>query len=516
MPANVLFVTLDQFRGDSLSYLGHPVVRTPVIDGLCGKGVCFSRHWSVTAPCGPSRASLYTGTYLHHHRSVLNGTPLDARFTNVALEARKAGYDPVLFGYTDTSVDPRTVEPNDPRLCTYEGVLPGFRPVVHDPFEAGSLEWGKWLAHRGYDVPSNPHELYRPDLNFPGASDHASSWAPTLFGPDDTESAFMTEQVIDWLGDHGGDRPWFVHVSYIRPHPPYRNPAGCHDLYSADDLPPLCGHATRDAERDVHPLNSAMLMVPPIMGPDDERERRQLRATYHGMQSEVDHQLGRLLGYLDGTGLADDTLIVLTSDHGEMGGDHWAFQKGGYWDESFHVPLVIVDPGPAADASRGRVVDAPTESVDVAPTILDLLGCEIPLQTDGRSLREWLHNAEHATPAHWREEAHFEWDFRNPAAQLAETFFGIPSAHCSLTVLRDDTTKYVHFAAGDEVLPPLLFDLEVDPDQLVNVAPDSAYRERRLDAVERLLEWRMRFSEATLDNHLLTPAGLVVHRDDWR
>src|SRR6266700_1072324 len=126
---NVLFVTADQWRGDSLSCAGHPVVRTPNLDRLAASGARFARHFAQAAPCGPSRASLYTGMYLMNHRSVLNGTPLDARHDNVALMARRLGYEPALFGYTDTSIDPRTVAAGDPRLFRYEGVLPGFDPV---------------------------------------------------------------------------------------------------------------------------------------------------------------------------------------------------------------------------------------------------------------------------------------------------------------------------------------------------------------------------------------------------
>src|SRR5690606_26370824 len=102
---------------------GHPLVRTPTFDALAARGVRFARHWANTAPCGPSRATLHTGMYAQNHRSVLNGTPLDARFTTSALEARRAGYAPILFGYTDTSPDPRGLAADDPRLRTYEGVL---------------------------------------------------------------------------------------------------------------------------------------------------------------------------------------------------------------------------------------------------------------------------------------------------------------------------------------------------------------------------------------------------------
>ena len=130
---NVLFVTVDQWRGDCLGAAGHPVVRTPNLDRLAAGGVSFRRHFAQAAPCGPSRASLYTGMYLMNHRSVLNGTPLDARHTNVALVARRLGYEPALFGYTDTSVDPRTVAPDDPRLRSLRGRAPGLRSGVRPP-----------------------------------------------------------------------------------------------------------------------------------------------------------------------------------------------------------------------------------------------------------------------------------------------------------------------------------------------------------------------------------------------
>ena len=124
---NVLLITADQWRGDSLSMLGHPCAKTPNLDALAADGVCFTRHYGQTAPCGPARASLYTGLYMMNHRVVVNGTPLDQRHTNVALEARRAGYEPTLFGYTDQSVDPRTVPTGDARLLSYQGVLPGFQ-----------------------------------------------------------------------------------------------------------------------------------------------------------------------------------------------------------------------------------------------------------------------------------------------------------------------------------------------------------------------------------------------------
>jgi arylsulfatase A-like enzyme len=177
-----------------------------------------------------------------------------------------------------------------------------------------------------------------------------------------------------------------------------------------------------------------------------------------------------------------------------MGGDHWLFEKLGYWDESYHVPLVVRDPDAAADGTRGSAVGAFTESVDVAATILEWLGLEIPLQVDGWPLTSFLRDG--AAPEHWRTEAHFEWDFRNPLNRFAETFLGIPMEHCSLSVLRGERSKYVQFSAEMAKLPPLWFDLAEDPAQLHDLAAAP---------------------ERTLSGHMLTSsAGLVSYRDPWR
>jgi arylsulfatase A-like enzyme len=536
MPAarNVLFITLDQWRGDCLSALGHPLVQTPTLDALASRGVLFANHWANAAPCGPSRACLYTGTYQHRNRSLLNGTPLDARFTNVALIARAMGYDPVLFGYTDTSVDPRTVPPGDPRLFSYEGVLPGFRALIEDPWEQGSPAWGLWLAERGFDVPLNPHELYEPIKGFPGADRHGSTWAPARFPVELSQTSFVRSAVVDYL-EQKGDDPFFVHASFIRPHPPRRNPLGYHDLYAADDVGPFTGGATPEEEAAIHPFAAMVTAgVPVISAPRDDGERRQIRATYYGAQREVDDGLAPLFSYLESSGLADSTLVVLTSDHGEMGGDHWLLEKLGYWDESYHVPLIVVDPRRSADRTRGQVVDAVTESVDVLPTICGYLGAEVPLQADGWSLAPFLETG--APPEYWRDTAHFEWAFSDPVNRFAERAFGLPMSHCSLAVSRGPRYKYVQFGAASDLLPPLLFDLDEDPGQTHNllaglvgdagsgkgtgngkVPAGSEVLEAAWSASQELLHWHMRTAERTLSGSFLHPTkGLVEARDTWR
>lgn len=505
---NVLYITVDQWRGDCLSAAGHAVVQTPNLDRLAARGVRFANHWSVAAPCGPSRASLHTGLYPMNHGSVANGTPLNDRFTNIAREARTAGYDPVLFGYTDTSVDPRTVtDPDDPRLRDYEGVLPGFTPEV--VLTSRDLSpWAAWLMAQGIEVPANPRDLYLPVEGYRGADDHQPSWTPTRFQAEHSETAFLTAEVMTWLDGRAGEA-WFAHVSYIRPHPPYRAPEGYHDLYDPGDGDPFRRAGERQEETSIHPLHAAAVFQ--VGCPETEAEARQLRATYWGNMAEVDHQLGVLLDHLDASGHAASTLIVLTSDHGDQMGDHWLVEKLGWWDESYYVPLIVVDPGPEAESTRGKVVESFTESVDVMPTLCEWLGIEVPVEVDGRALQPFLHGPD--VPADWRTEVHWQWDFRDPVNHVMEDHLGLTMEQCCLDVVRSATHKFVNFGDGGR----LFFDLTEDPDQLIDRSTDPTAALEMIDAMGRLITWRQRHDDRTLTGTRVTfKHGLVTRRDPRR
>ena len=254
--------------GDSLSALGHPVLTTPTLDYLAEQGTLFANHWANAAPCGPSRACLYTGTYLHRNRSLNNGTPLDDRFTNVARwPVRPATTRSCSVTPTPAST-PATWPPTI-CACAPTSSLPGFRTVLYEPWEEGSQQWGRWLAAQGVDVPANPQDLYLPMAGFAGADQHGSTWAPARFTPEQSETAFMVEALTGWL-DENGDEPFFIHASFIRPHPPRRNPIGYHDLYDADDLPPFVGAPTKAEEAAAHPFNGLVMYTPMAGAPEDE------------------------------------------------------------------------------------------------------------------------------------------------------------------------------------------------------------------------------------------------------
>jgi arylsulfatase A-like enzyme len=514
MPKKVLFISADQWRGECLSALGHPIVKTPHLDALAKDGVLFRNHFTVCAPCGPARASLQTGLYLMNHRAGRNGTPLDLRHDNIARQARKAGYDPTLFGYTDTAADPRGLDPNDPALRTYEGPLPGY--TVGLLFPDYMAQWLDDLRAKGYRF-TGRKDVFQPRPGFQKPVDRGHRFIPTLFKAEDSDTNFMASRVIDWL-DKRKDRDWFMHCVFLRPHPPVIAPEPYNALYDPAAIAPPRRKATPEIEGAQHPFLEHWIAA--LAGPNDydehnplnlvtmpDLELRQMRACYYGMMNEVDDAVGRIVAHLKSTGEYENTLIVFTVDHGEMGGDHHVWGKELYFDQSFYIPLIVRDPNAAAGAARGRQVAAFTESVDVMPTILDWLGLEIPAQCDGHSLLPFLRGE---TPKHWREEAHMELDFRaGPNARFdAQTALGLEPDDCQLAILRGQRWKYVHFAA----LPPLLFDLENDPDEMEDLSDDPKHRDVLLAMAQKMLSWRLRHQEHVLTNLHCGPKGLEDRR----
>ena len=471
---NVLLVTLDQHRGDCLSAAGHPLVRTPHLDALAAEGVRFTRHYSQAAPCAPGRAALYTGTYQMTNRVVANGTPLDDRFDNVARVAARAGLRPMLFGYTDQSIDPRVAAPDDPRLSTYEGVLPGFEvpPVVADdaaPFLGWMREWVAWLRALGYDVSDDWVEALRSEPTRP--AEHSAS-------------RFQTDRIVEWLEHHDG--PWLLHASYLRPHPPYAAAGHFSTMYSPDDVPDPIAPVGEDDRTSLHSL---AMQLPGVGAPQDPERMRRVLAQYYGMVSEADEQVGLLRAALERLGLWDDTVVVVTADHGEQGGDHGLMEKLGFFESSFHIPCIVRDPR----RPGGRVVDRFTENVDVLPTICELIGAEVPVQCDGASLVPFLDGD---TPVGWRDAAHWEFDWRDLfIAGLRAPRSDPRLERQNVTTLRTDTHAYVQFGDGDW----RCFDLAADPTW--RTTTDDA--DIVLPLAQQMLVWRARNLDRSLTGALL-------------
>ena len=500
---NVLLIVVDQWRADFVPALGADFLRTPNLDRLCREGVTFRNHVTTAVPCGPARASLLTGLYLMNHRAVQNTVPLDARHMNLGKALRLLGYDPALVGYTTTTPDPRLTGPRDPRFTTLGDLMDGFRSV--GAFEPSMDGYFGWLAHKGYPLPERRQDVWLPEGEdaVPGATDR-----PSRVPADLTDTAYFTERALTYLKGKG-NAPWFLHLGYYRPHPPFVAAAPYHAMYRPDDMPKPVRAPSPAEEAEQHPLLAHYLdairqasffeRAEGAAAALDTAQVAQMRATYCGLISEIDDNLGQVFAWLDETGQWEDTLVIFTSDHGEQLGDHYLLGKIGYFDESFRIPLVIKDPDAPHEA--GRIEDAFTESVDVMPTILEWLGGEAPRACDGRSLLPLVHGS---TPANWRRFLTYEFDFRDLFYSQPESALGLDMDACSLCVLQDARYKYVHFAA----LPPLFFDLAADPQQFRNLAADPAHARLVRDYAQAALSHRLRHAERTLTHFRATPEGL--------
>jgi arylsulfatase A-like enzyme len=188
--------------------------------------------------------------------------------------------------------------------------------------------------------------------------------------------------------------------------------------------------------------------------------------------------------------LLDNTLIVFTSDHGDYLGDHWLGEKDLFHEPSVKIPLIVCDPSPAADASRGSVCDALVEAIDLLPTFLDSVGTDPRAQShrlEGRSLVPWLHGE---SPAAWRNIAFSEYDY---SALPASAKLGIAPRDARLFMAADTRWKYVH-AVG---FRPMLFDMQSDPNEFRDLGADPAYAAERERLAAALSDWGLRMSQRT-------------------
>ncbi len=493
---NVLFIVLDQLRADVIDGALGEFVALPNLRRLQEQATTFSNHFTVTVPCGPARASLLTGMYAMNHRAIRNGTPLARHHATVATEARKAGYEPLLFGYSDITADPGDHDASDPALASYEGVAPGFRELVEMRQESG-VEWPAYLRAQGYRLPQQGTDraidIYKPAAA--GGAEPAIN-DPALYAARHSDTAYLTDRTIEAL-EIRRHASWFAHVTYIRPHPPLVAPAPYHRMVDPNRLPApetACpDHSFLDAWHS-GPSNGGL-----FWGFDGkcaaltQRQVAELRAVYLGLAAEVDFHIGRLLDWLDATGQRDNTLVIVTADHGEMLGDHGLWGKDSVFDAAYRVPLIVRDP--LRKKIAGKRVDAITELVDVAPTVLDWIGVAAPAGMDGLSLLPWL-AGERRT---WRDAAFAEIDLSHPQRPTRfQRHWKLGEHHCNAAILREARWKYVHFNGE---IAPMLFDLGSDPDETTNLADDKRHGGEIARLARRMLDRRMARADRRLTGY---------------
>jgi arylsulfatase A-like enzyme len=477
-PRNVLFILADQFRADSLGCVGHPVVKTPHLDMLAREGTLFKECFVQTAPCGPSRMCMYTSRYPCSNRSIGNKVPLIDAQENLGIYLREAGYKPGQMGYQDYAVDPRILPPDDFRTYTpnYDNFLPGWDVLLDHEYD--SKEYFDYLRAKGYPEELCNHKaIHEPNVPPEGPGEHLSIRYPAHYKEEDCECRFITNQAIDYIGKRqaGG---WVLNINYIKPHPPRICSAPYNDMYDPADMP----EATRreDELHSKHPYLEQVHRKPTLV---PERDLRETQANYWGMITELDASLGLLFASLKETGQWENTLIVFSSDHGEYLGDHYLTGKGQLFDGTMRVPLIVRDPSPEADVTRGQQLDGFVESIDHAPTMLDYLDIPIPDRFQGTSVLGRIRGETYV-----KTEIHYEKDIRGEVAHIIDD-----PDRALMWVVRDNNYKYVQF--GDEAIPPLLYDLKADPDEFHNLADDPSHMPTILAYCQKLLRWRMKHED---------------------
>ncbi|NML17375.1 alkaline phosphatase family protein [Azohydromonas caseinilytica] len=502
---NVLFIMADQLRWDYLSCYGHPTLKTPHIDALARRGVRFANAFVQGPVCGASRMSTYTGRYVSTHGSAWNFVPLSVGQKTLGDHVRPHGVRCAVVGKTHVEPDVEGARRLGIDTTQGAGLLAmegGFEPYERDDgilpagFKVEGNRYCDYLRAHGYPGDNPWHDWANSGEDDKGhvLSGWEMRWAdrPARVAEEHSETPYMTRRAMQFIEEQG-DRPWVLHLSYIKPHWPYVAPAPYHAMYSpADVVPARRSQAERD---DPHPVVRGYMDTDPSRSFSQPEVRERVIPTYMGLIKQLDDQLGLLFEFLRAKGIDQETLIVFTSDHGDYLGDHWLGEKELFHDAVVKVPLIVVDPRPEADAVRGRVVHELVESIDLIPTFLDALDLPQPTEwLEGASLQPLLHG-QGAGP--WRDAVFSEnsYAFRDPVRLP----LGRPVDGCLMTMVRTHRWKYVHY----EGVAPQLFDLQADPDEFTDLGQDPAHAQVREQMAGRLFDWlrqRKRFPSITYDD----------------
>ena len=497
---NILFIMYDQLRFDYLSCAGHPHLQTPNFDRVAAQGVRFTNAYVQSPVCGGSRMCFYTGRYASSHGAHWNGFPLRVGEMTMGDHLRNSGMSCWLIGKTHMKADVVGME----RLGLSIDSIIGARQA-----ECGFDTWirddGLW-GHGPdgfYDEKRSPYNAYlnskgyeseNPWADFANAGvdgeDIASGWIfknadkPANIMEQDSETPWLTTKTLEFIDQMDGKEPWLAHVSYIKPHWPYIVPAPYHNMFDVSHVPPATRHEVE--LENPHPVFGAYQGNKIALAFQKEEVRQKVIPAYMGLIKQCDHQLGRLLDHLEDTGRLQDTMIVLTSDHGDYLGDHWLGEKDLFHDSSAKVPMIIYDPRAHADATRGTTCDALVESIDLAVTFVEAAGGKVADHIlEGRSLMPWLKGER----PEWREYAISEYDYSaTPQAML----LGLEPRDARLFMVFDGRFKLMHAEGG---FRPMLFDLETDLEEFYDLAKGDSHKAEVDRLYGHLAKWGLRMSQ---------------------
>ena len=437
---NVLFIMDDQHRGDCVRADGNRAIHTPHIDRIGNEGARFSRAYSTSPTCTPARSALLTGLSPWNH-GMLHMVAMGSKYPYTKPQAmRDAGY--YTMGIGKMHYNPQRA-------------LHGFHQVLLD--ESGRAQSPEFRSdYRAWFYSQAPH--LNPDATGVGFNDYP---AKAYVLPENLHPTYWTGQTaVNFLNGYNRPEPFFMKVSFARPHSPYDPPQRFMDQYKDADLPKA--HVGKWAAKN-QKRNSDKDDV--WRGDLGEAQVRSSRQGYYASISFVDEQVGRIVDALERRGWLEETLIIFTSDHGDMTGDHHLWRKSYAYEASARIPMAMRWPRGMVSTARGQVIDRPVELRDIFPTCLDAAGVEPARKLDGASLLNLARNPK----GEWRDAI----DLEHGVCYAPEN---------NWNGFTDGRSKYIYHALHGE---EQLFDLQKDPGEINDLSGVSA-------SEPLLRQWRQR------------------------
>ncbi len=439
---NILFIFPDQFRSDFIGVRGGDFVHTPHIDRIAREGALFTRSYVSAPTCLPARATLLTGMAPWKH-GLLAYAPIATKYPiEMPRLLKDAGY------YTFATGKLHFKPIGGPPLKIPQSELDN-RKFMHGFDEIRLCEgWGhpqnaynEWFEKNAPDLPEDGTGLGSTDHRS-GAYQYADSLHPT---------AWTASEAIRFINSYDDGNPFFVKVAFHRPHPPFDPPQRWLDFYKGKEIPGAAVGEWSQEKYGEPVVADLSKQVNSPRGNFGDQFVRHSREGYLAAISYLDEQIGLIISALEEKGELENTLILLSSDHGDMMGDHHLWRKSYAYEGSAGVPMVIRWPeSMKIEADRGQVLSELVELRDVLPTFLDAAGADIPAEIDGMSMLNLVRGKKDS----WRKVL----DLEHGRCYWPEN---------SWTALTDARYKYIYFnKTGEEQL----FDLEKDPMETVDLA----------------------------------------------
>ena len=431
---NILFIMTDQQRYDTVHALGNKKIKTPVLDSLVNEGTSFTRAYTPSPVCVPARYSALTGKYCHNTGCSKNGMMPDGN-ESIMETLKKVGYQTfgigkMHFGFRDGG----------------SMAMWGFdkRYTSEEVNGAERDDYKDYLKEKGFGHVKDVHGVrsemyYTPQPSQLPAEYHHTSW--------------VADRSIELIEGRDRTKPMFMMCGIIKPHPPFEVPVPWNKLYRSPDMDfPFVPGDYESMQTYWNRIQNRYKYK--SKGRDRELERM-IKAYYYACISFIDFNVGRIIEKLRSENILDETLIIYTSDHGEMLGDFNCYGKRGFLDPAARVPLIVRWPG----MKQGEKCDEPVSLVDIVPTILEYAGVGIEGDYDGNNL--------------------LSEEYNRPVVSQYHT------GNKGLYMLVEDKHKYFYSAPDNK---EWLIDMSADPDECHNRAENLLYGEKTKEMREKLVE----------------------------